>query len=95
MTSKLVYRGWNFGADLAVRGTAFRLSLPLREPLLITSIHYTDFHYIVLEGETREPIYSVVSIDGSTATTPACASTRACKEKEGTQTQAKTSPFLF
>jgi hypothetical protein len=95
MTTRLLYRGWNFGADLAVRGTHFRLSLPLREPLLITSIHYTDFHYIVLEGETREPIYSVVSIDGSTATAPASAPSRACKEEERTQTQAKTSPFLF
>jgi hypothetical protein len=87
----MIHRAWTFNADLAVKGLHFRLTLPMLEPLIISSIHYTKHDWIVLEGETRRPIYSLVSIDGATAT----ASARAGEEKERTETQAQASPFLF
>jgi len=82
---------WSFGADLAVTGNTFRLSLPLNHAMTIKSIHYTKIgNWIELSGVMEAPKSSVVNVDG-TATTQACRATcsRACKGKEETGQKAK------
>jgi hypothetical protein len=81
---------WSFGADLAVKGNTFRLSLPLNHAMTIQSIHYTKIgNWIELSGVMEAPKSSVVTIDG-TATTQACRATcRACKGKKETRQEAQ------
>lgn len=88
----MIRRAWTFNADLAVKGTRFRLMLPMYEPLLITSIRYTPHHYIEIEGDTRQPFYSFVFIDGEGQSHRRASQG---EEETGAQTKSKADPELF
>jgi len=82
---------WSFGADLAVKGNTFRLSLPLNHAMTIQTIHYTKIgNWIELSGVMEAPKSSVVNVDG-TATAQACRATcsRACKGEKETRQEAQ------
>lgn len=83
---------WSFGADLAVNGNRFRLSLPLNHAMTIQTIHYKNIgNWIELSGVMEAPKSSVVNVDGSATTCSTCGATcrTACKGEKETGQKAK------